>query len=58
MTGKTTTSKAAFEKYRSHVNTPKHALINIVRSMRTEGSGRKADSLENIIRSLEEWQNR
>lgn len=50
--------KAAFQKYRSHVNAPKHQLMRIVSDLRFAGSVRKADSLENIIRRLEDWQNR
>lgn len=40
----------------NRVNSPKHALMNIVQDLRAAGANRKANSLDTIIRNLEHWQ--
>jgi len=54
--GPDTPKAQAHRRAAGAVNTPKHKLIDIVAQLRTAGANGKANSLENIIRRLEEWQ--
>lgn len=56
--GQKAARSAAIRHAKSEASSPKSRLISLASDLRRAGSNREANSLENIIARLEEWQNR